>query len=52
MPRINVRGEEVAKATKVVVAQAVVVVDTKPKGAAKIIKALNLNRIQIDYRAT
>jgi hypothetical protein len=49
--RTNLEGEEAAKATKVVAAQAAALVDTRARGVAAI-KVPNCRAIQIDHRAT
>ena len=50
MLRTNLKGEEAAKATKIVVAQAVAAVDTKTRGVATI-KVPNHKATQINPRA-
>ena len=50
MLRTNLEGGEVVKATKAVVVQVVVVVNTRVKGVAEI-EVLNRRATQIDYKA-
>jgi len=49
--RTNLEGEEAAKATKVVVAQAAALVDTRARGVAAI-KVPNYRAIRINHKAT
>ena len=51
MLRTNLEGEEAAKATKVVAAQAAALVDTKARGMVAI-KVPNRRVIQINRKAT